>query len=340
VTTATTTERGDAIGIDLGGTNLRAARFAGLDRAGDHPELTRAAIRPVAEHRERVGEVRTPEAIVARIGALVEELGRAGGAADAPVGIGFAGMLRGLDGVVSNSPHMGWREVPFGALLRARLPGRRVVVENDVNAITWGELRLGAARGARDVVAVFVGTGIGAGVVADGVLLRGSTGCAAELGHVKVVWGEGAAPCACGKAGCVEAYLGGEYVQRRARAEHAGGVRSAALALAGSIDALNPGHIDQAAAAGDRWALALWRELAPYLGVTLANAVTTLNPMVLVLGGGVLSRTPTLRGLVMEAFARAVNQPAAQELVVVDAALGDDAGVIGSALLALEPEPR
>jgi glucokinase len=132
---------------------------------------------------------------------------------------------------------------------------------------------------------------------------------------------------------------GGDYVQRRIRAAHAGGLRTGALERAGSVDALNPGHVDAAADTGDAWSLALWRELAPYLGVVLANTITTLNPGVLVLGGGVLSRTPVLRRMALAAFDRTVNQPAAQGLAIVEAALGDDAGVVGSALLALAPEP-
>lgn len=332
------------IGIDLGGTNLRAAAFRGLMAACDHPEQTAAAVRPVVDHREKVGDMaqRVPDVIVERIGALVDRLtAEAGGPPDTPVGVGFAGMLRGNDGLIKHSPHLGWHDVRFGAMLRQRLPGRRVVVENDVNAITWGELRVGAARGARDVLAVFVGTGVGGGIVAEGQLVRGSTGAAAEIGHTKVVWTPDARPCACGKVGCVEAYAGGVYVQRRIRAELAGGVRSSALERAGgSIDDVNPGHVDAAAADGDEWALGLWREIAPLLGIALANAVTLLDPMVLVLGGGMLSRTPVFREHVMAAFEVAVNGAAAEQLAVLDAALGDDAGLVGSALLALEPEPR
>jgi glucokinase len=326
-----------AIGLDLGGTNLRAAGFRGLAAAVRDPGATAAAVRPLAEERVPVGEPRDPEAIVERIAAIVDRLVAAtGGDAATPVGVGFAGMLRGDDGLVANSPHLRWRDVRFGALLRARLAGRRVVVENDVNAIAWGEARLGAARGARDVLAVYVGTGIGAGIVSAGQLVRGATGCAAELGHTKLDWGADAPPCACGKAGCVETFVGGTYLLRRAHAALGGGARSRAVELAGAVEAVHPGHIDAAAAEGDPWALALWDEVAPRLGVTLANAVTLLEPEVLILGGGVLSRTPLLRELALAAFEIAVNAPARADLRIADAALGDDAGLVGSALLALD----
>lgn len=338
-----------AIGFDLGGTNLRVALFRGLRAAArptgpEHvstelPAPRRSpSVNPVVERREEVGDRRAPDVMVERLAGHVNAILGEAGCSDleVPVGIGFAGMLRGDTGVVANSPHLGWRDLPFGDMLRARLgPRHRVVVENDVNAITWGEHVLGAGRGASDVLGVFVGTGIGGGAVAGGRLIRGGTGCAAEIGHTKVVWDDRARPCACGLKGCIEAYAGGNDLQRRARLELAGGARSAAVELAGSPQAVNPGHLDAAAAQGDDYALTLWSEVGALLGVALANAVTLLNPNRLILGGGVLSRTPVLREYAIAAFEVAVNPPAQDGLVIEDAALGEDAGLVGSALLAL-----
>lgn len=329
------------IGIDLGGTNLRAAAFRGLAtavrarRSPDEP-IPEAAT-PVVLHREPVGTLRDPDSIVERLAAVIRRLAEQIGAeGPVPVGIGFAGMLRGRDGFVANSPHLGWRGVPFGVRMRAALGGAHpVVVHNDVNAITFGEYALGAASGSSDVLAVFVGTGIGGGVISDGRLIDGATGCAAEIGHTKVVYDASALPCACGLKGCVEAYAGGAPLQARIRAELSSGVRSAAVRLAGSPEVVNPGHLDAAAAEGDDYALTLYTEIAPYLGVALANAVTLLNPACLVLGGGVLSRTPVLREHAIAAFEVAVNPPALDGLRITDAALGDDAGLVGSALLAM-----
>ena len=337
-----------ALGIDLGGTNMRAAVFRGLRAAAEASRGSQAtaevaaAVRPVAERREQVGDDRALESILERIHALatglLEEAGCAG--QPVPVGVGFAGMLRGTSGVVAHSPHLGWRDTPFGDLLRDRLGGKhRVVIENDVNAITWGEFLLGAGRGATDILAVYVGTGIGGGAVAGGRLLRGGSGCAVEIGHTKVVIDDSARPCACGLKGCIEAYAGGIFIQRRIRAElGGGGARSAAVAMAGTADQLNPGHIDAAAAEGDDYALALWGEIGPLLGVALANAVTLFNPQRLILGGGVLSRTPVLREHAAAALEVAMNPPARDTVTVEDAQLGDDAGLVGSALLALDTE--
>jgi glucokinase len=326
-----------AIGVDIGGTNMRTALFRGLRAAAvatDDAELAEAA-RPVVERREQVGRDRDPATVTARLAGMLRGLLSEAGCAELPVpiGVGFAGMLRGDRGYVVSSPNVGWREVPFGDLLREQLGGRhRVEVENDANAIAWGEFHVGAGRGVKDVVVVYVGTGIGGGAVVNRALVTGS-GSAVEIGHVKVVWDESARPCACGLKGCIEAYSGGENLSRRARAELAGGARSAAIELAGSIEAVNPGHLDAAAAEGDEYALGLWAEVGPLLGVVLANAVTLFNPQRLILGGGVLSRTPVLREHALAALQVAVNPPAAETLEVENAVLGDDAGVVGSALL-------
>ena len=312
-----------AIGVDLGGTNLRAAAFA-----GDAPA-------PAAAWREPIGADRDVERIVERVAAAVERVaGEARLPARAPVGVGIAAMLRDRQGTVANSPHLGWRDVAFGRALAARLGSRPLGVYNDVNAVTWGEVKHGAGRGAEDVLAVYVGTGIGAGLVVGGRLVEGATNCAGELGHVKVAWGAAAAPCNCGQRGCVEAYVGGEYVQRRARCELAGGAASLALALAGRADAVTPAHVDEAARAGDAWALDLWDELAPLFAVALGNAVAVLNPARLVLGGGLLSRTPLLHEMTVAAMTIATPIAHLDALSIVPAELGDDAGLVGAAELA------
>jgi len=279
------------LGIDLGGTHLRAAVFDGAAK--------------LAEHRELVGEPRDPERISARIAQLATQLG-----ADA-VGIGIAAMLRDDRGTVANSPHLRWRDVPFGELLAARLD-LPLGIYNDVNAITWGEVTAGAARGCRDVLAVYVGTGIGAGVVANGELVAGATQTAGELGHAKVRWGDDAEPCACGQRGCLEAYLGGSYIERR-------------WGLASELDA--------AAAAGDEATLARWTELAELFAVALGNAIAVLNPERLVLGGGVLARCPLLVELTTAALEIAAPSASAWRLTVVTGELGDDAGLVGAANL-------
>ena len=311
------------IGIDLGGTNLRAAAFgeAGSDAI-------------TAPHREPVGEPRDPDTVVARVAEVAERLA---GGVSGPValGVGIAAMLRDRAGTVANSPHLRWRDVPFGRMLARRLGSRFTVgVYNDVNAIVYGEAVAGAARGCRDVLGVYVGTGIGGGVIAGGQLVEGASNCAGEIGHVKVRWDDDAAPCACGQRGCVEAYAGGSYLQRRILKELASGHRSSALALAGGLEHVNPGHVDMAAGDGDPWALGLWTEVAPLLAVALGGAIAVLNPERLVLGGGLLARCPTLYQLVVTALELAAPAASLEPMTIALAELGDDAGRVGAARLA------
>ncbi len=308
------------VGIDLGGTNLRVATFAP------------GGVTPVLHERHEVGEPREPEAIVRRVAEVVERLAPEG---DVTLGVGLAAMLKDRRGTVANSPHLRWRDVPFGTMLAERLGGRfSVGVYNDVNAIVWGEAAGGAARGCRDVLGVYVGTGIGGGLIAGGQLVEGVTNCAGEIGHVKVRWDDAAAPCACGQRGCVEAYVGGSYVQRRITSELTSGKRSRAIALAGTAERVHPGHVDAAAADGDEWALALWSELAPLLAVALGNALAVLNPERLVLGGGMLGRTPTLFQLVATEILLVAPRAITDPLEIVPAELGDDAGLVGASALA------
>ena len=328
-----------AIGVDLGGTNLRVAAFADLEdlaRAA-HAGKFAAPPTPVVVHKEQVGEPRDPETIVARVAAVVERLAPDG----APVGVGIAAMLRDRAGTVANSPHLRWRDVPFGALLRARLGAcYPLAVVNDVNAIVWGEVVAGAARGSRDVLGVYVGTGIGGGLVCGGRLVDGATSCAGEIGHVKVRWGDDAAPCACGQRGCVEAYCGGSYVQARITNELGRGARSSAVKLAGAAALVHPGHVDMAATDGDDWALGLWSELAPLLAIALGNAIALVNCERLVLGGGLLARCPTLQQLVIASLEVATPAAALDALTIAIAELGDDAGLVGAARLATASRPE
>ena len=167
-------------------------------------------------------------------------------------------MLSDRRGTVANSPHLRWRDVPFGALLAARLGPRYALgVYNDVNAIIWGEAQAGAARGCRDMLGVYVGTGIGGGVIANGQLVTGTSNCAGEIGHTKVRWDRDAAPAHAASAAA------SRPTSAAATSSHASSARPAAAPAAIRCD--TPGDVDRAAAAGDPWALALWHELAPLL---------------------------------------------------------------------------
>ena len=310
---------GIAVGVDLGGTNLRAALV-------DVPsgQLLAEDKRPHVD--------RSPDAVAASLAAAVRAVDpehRRGG-----LGVGIAAMLRGWTGVVIKAPNLGWREVAFRQALETRLPGEPIELYNDLNAIALGEARYGGARGTRDVLCVYLGTGIGAGLVVDGRLYAGATHLAGEIGHAKVVL-EGGRLCGCGEHGCLEAYASGTHIAQRAR-EELQTRPSLAIELAGGADKVHAGHLDEAARRGDAYAEALWDEVSRHVGLALGAAVTLLNPSRLVVGGGVLAGAPRLGELVRARLRRAANPPSLGGFELVETTLGDHAGVLGAAAAILD----
>jgi glucokinase len=235
-----------------------------------------------------------------------------------------------------NAPNLGWRDVPFGELLSAAI-GVPVKVANDLAVAAWGERRFGAAKGLDEVVLVFVGSGVGSGIIVGGRLHDGATGVAGEFGHIKVHPSRPqTAPrrCGCGEMGCLEAYTSGMNVAARVREEIQAGARTAVKDLAGGdLARVNASRVDDAYRAGDAYAEALWGEVGELLGTAIANLVTILNPARLILGGGVLLGCPALAGLVRAHFDEKVSRSATRGFTIEHAWLGDDAGVIGAAVL-------
>ena len=287
-----------AVGFDIGGTNARGA-------------VVRDGEEVVAMGRASLTE-RSPEAVVEVVARLRDELA----AGDArQVGVGLAAMLDA--GKVRNAPNLGWRNVDFGALLSARLQAK-VVLANDLSAAAWGEHRQGASRGVADSFTVFVGTGVGSAMILRGEPYRGSRGLGGELGHVKVV-ARGGRPCGCGSSGCLEAYVGGGKLA----------TWMAEKGLSGGAE-----QLELLAEAGNPVARELFDFVSVTLATAIANQVSVLNPAMVVLGGGVLARTPRLRAFLMQAIPALAVEPAREGLAVVSAELGDDSGAIGAALLA------
>ncbi len=304
-----------AVGVDLGATNARAALVE-----VETGKILVETKQPWTDH--------APETVAAIVGAVVSAVDPKGERTG--VGVGFAGMLRGWSGVVVNAPNFGWREVDFRSMLRAHV-GERCELYNDLNAIAYGEAMYGGARGVKDVLCVYVGTGVGSGIVVDGKLYSGATHLAGEIGHTKVV--PGGRLCGCGMRGCLEAYASGRHIQKRAQEELRAGERSLAVELAGGIDQVHAGFLDEAARRGDFYAGRLWEEVSTLLGMALANAVTLINPSRLVMGGGVWQGAPELRRRSVARLFELVNQPSREGFEVVDTALGDAAGMLGAAAL-------
>jgi glucokinase len=301
-------------GLDIGGTKI-----LGVAVDADAPETI-------------VGEVRvpTPDGEEQLLDAMAEVVAKLGSVV--AVGVGIAGLVsRG--GVLQVSPNLpGLRGVDVVTEMHRRtdLPIR---VDNDATCAAWGEHLAGAARGADDVVCVTLGTGIGAGLIADGELVRGAHGFGGEAGHMVV--DPTGPPCPCGRWGCWERFASGSGLARLGRDAAAAGRLERALALAGGeATAVRAEHVSQAAAEGDGQALAVMDSFAGWVALGFGNLVTLLDCSLVVVGGGLVTLGDLLLDRVRAAFRTDVMSPEERlDVRIVPAELGDRAGAIGAALL-------
>lgn len=313
------------VGIDLGGTKVAIAL---VDADGN----------VVATARNSTGITAHPDATVAAIATSVREIRASVAEARAiGVGVGAAGQIDPATGTVRASPNLpGWDNVPLQAELQQALD-LPVVVTNDVQAASWGEWRYGAGQGVTDMVCLFVGTGIGGGVIAAGSLLTGCGGSAGELGHTIIE--RNGPECRCGNRGHLEAMAGGWAIARRVSEAVAADPEAGAALLAlteGSKDGLTAAHVSQAAHQGDPLAQRLVAETGDILSVGIASLVNAFNPCLVILGGGVVEGLPELVEMVQERVPRYALAVAAEPLRITKAALGEHAGVMGAAALAWE----
>ena len=301
------------IGIDLGGTKV----FGAVVDGGK-----------VKSHAKKPTPATGPAGVVDAIASVIGELDTD---KVTKVGVGAPGQIDFEGGVVVEAPNLvGWDEpVPLGALLSDALDGAEVRIDNDVNVGTLGEHRYGAGRDFDNVLGVFVGTGVGGGVVLGGELRRGPHGLAGEIGHIIVhpdgrPWGDGA-------LGTLEAYAGRGSMEDEARRRHADGEPSALIDIAGE-DRMKSSVFAKALDAGDQMANELIDEAVEALGIAIATATLLVDLDAAVIGGGLGDRLGAT-------FAGRVEQAARSRLFgssslrVVPSALGDDSGAIGAALL-------
>lgn len=304
------------LGIDLGGTKILGAI---VDENGAVKLEVRHDTDPARWGQE--------------VAAVIEELLAGFGGPVASIGVAVAGFVEQPAGVPVFTPNLSGADPELRSRL-SRLFGLPVLVENDANAAAWGEYRLGAGKGSTDMIMVTVGTGIGGGIVAGGRLYRGSRGFAGEFGHVPVTL-DGPV-CSCGSQGCLEAVASGRALARMARERVQAYPDSAVLKLAtGDTLMITGATVGKAADAQDPFALQLLRELGSLLGVGLAGLARAFDPEIIVLGGGVMQeKEPVLAAANDEVARRYKGQ--VEPPVVVAASLGNDAGVVGAALLSLQ----
>lgn len=306
---------GPAIGIDVGGTRTSALL---VDRDGS-----------VLARDERPTPADDQRAILATMIAGAKAV-----ADDRVVGVGVAAAgLVDRDGVLRYAPNLAWREAPLTPEVEQAL-GVPTVADNDVAAAAWGEYLHGAGRGSSQMLLVSVGTGIGGGLVLDGRPFRGANGFAAEIGHVVVE--PGGPRCGCGNLGCWEQVASGQALDRLAREAAGADPDGAVGVLAASAEATGR-HVAAAADGGDAVAARILEQVGRRLGEGLAGLANVLDPEVIVVGGGVAEIGEALLAPARARFGETVEAPGHRPPIPILAAeLGNDAGAIGAADLALE----
>ena len=318
VPTMVNSSPGPVIGVDLGGTSVKAALVS-----ADLELLARdASPTDVSDGDRLLDEI---EQLVRRI---------AGDSPVAAVGFGLPSQIDQRRGVVADSINVPITNVPFVAEMTARL-SLPVKVDNDANLACLAEARIGAGKGRDNVIMLTLGTGVGGGIVFDGRLYHGATGYGGELGHMVI--DENGPPCQghCPNHGCLESLASAAGVRAAAAqiaVERPGGMLAKAGAAQTSVETrvVIDGALD-----GEQDCIDALAIVGRHLGVGIANYVNIFNPDVVVVGGGIMAAGEILLGVARDEAGRRALRPPWGEVDVVAAELGNDAGVLGAAALVL-----
>lgn len=310
------------IGIDLGGTNIKMGCFD-LD------------LRLIGQTSVATAADMSAEAVVGRMAEAVDGLVSQVGfkrEAMAAAGIGTPGPAdyrRGIIFKCANLPT--FRDVPLRQMVADRL-GCPVALDNDANVACYGEFAVGAGRDVQDMVFFTLGTGIGCGIVAQGRLVQGATGNAAEVGHM-ILYPDGRL-CNCGQRGCVEAYASASNTAKRATEALLAGEASSLRAVLDRKGEITSKDVYEHLAHGDALALRITDETAKALAVVCVNMLHTTDPARIVFAGGMIAAGDVLLNGIREAFTRQIWNLKKETVEIVFASLGEDAGIIGAAALA------
>jgi glucokinase len=311
------------LAIDIGATRVRVAVIA-----DDGTIVWRGSLLTLAKDG--------PTVTLARIAAVMRQaLASTHGCQVTAIGIGAPGPLDPWEGVIYAPPNLpGWNALPLKRILQDQF-GLPVYMGNDANLAGLGEHRYGAGRGTGDLVYMTISTGIGGGIICRGQLLLGADGLAGEVGHTSV---DMRGPrCRCGNRGCLEVMASGPAIARRgARAVRRGEAPGIAARTGDNPKAVTAEIVVGAALAGDAAARQIVERAGFHIGIGLVNLVHTLNPRLVVIGGGVaLGAGNLLLDAVRAAVAARAMPPFRRDLSILPARLGDDAGLFGALALAL-----
>jgi glucokinase len=308
------------IGIDAGGTKLLGGvvdeglvvhhRVHRTWRGGDRAETLDIFVESVEEVRAAAPDV-------------------------GAVGFGIPALVEWETGVSRWSTHLPLADVRFRDVMSERL-GLPVVVDNDANAALLAEARFGAARGVSHAVLVALGTGIGSGLLLDGRIYRGARGLGAEIGHMVVDLHGPDCQGSCPGRGCLEVMASGSTIGREGRAAAAAAPDSALGRRVAADQEITGGIVTELAHAGDAAAVSVLTQIGRRLGYGLVGVVNVFNPELVVIGGGALAAGELLLGPAREVVAERALPPVREMVSIVPAEFGDESGMLGAALLALD----
>ncbi|MCM8820341.1 MAG: ROK family protein [Candidatus Omnitrophica bacterium] len=308
-----------AVGIDIGGTYIKVGL---TDESGR--VLKKQQFPTMAEKGSR-------EVVLKQIEKSIEFALEGLKEKPAGIGIGTPGIVDNK-GTVFEAPNIpGWHNLSLKKIFSEKynLP---VVVENDVNSITWGEFLYGAGKGYNTIICITLGTGVGGGIVKDGKLLRGSKYSALEIGHIPIDYK--GPQCKCGNYGCIERFVGRDYIVERAvKAINEGKKTLIYQLVEGKLEEITPKVISQAYKKGDKIATDIWIDVGICLGALFSGLVNLLNPELIVIGGGISQNVEIMFETIEKTIKERAMKILAENVKVVPSGLGIDAGIVSAGAL-------
>jgi glucokinase len=276
--------------------------------------------------------------VIAQIVGIIEGAAKAAGIKPRKlggIGIGMPGAVDSKSGTVVKAPNLGWSDIRLGPILEDAL-GVAVVLGNDVQVAIQGELSFGAATGAQRAIGIWVGTGVGGGLVVGGELDRGHRGAAGEIGHVCI--DENGPLCGCGRRGCVESFASRTAMERDVRAALEQGRASVIpeIMTERGKQRMTSSVIDRALKAGDELMREVLGRAQHALGLLAGNVVNVFDPEIIVFGGGIVERlgerfVAPIREMAKSRYLRPDPE---DSIRIVPSKLGDHAGAVGASVLA------
>ena len=303
-----------AIGIDFGGTSIKSAVVEGARVLLHGPAID------TQQHHSADSLVDAIVHVVATLRIVHPSI--------AAIGVGLPGFVDSAHGIVHSLTNVaGWSEIPLRSILSNRT-GLPAIIENDANAMAYGEWKYGAATGARHAVCITLGTGVGGALILDGKLYRGATLAAGEIGHMSIDYRGIRGPY--GNFGGLEEYVGNVQIAERAVKLYA------RAGIEKTMGQCTPLALSQSARAGDGIANELWNALGAEIGAALASVVWILNPDTIVIGGGVANAGDLIFDPIRREVTARTIKVFNERLRILPATLGNEAGIIGNAALALD----